>query len=77
MNPLNHLDILTRADGRYDFRIIAAENGKILAASHQGYENRADAIDTGKRVLNADGHIATDAVITFDTHPETFTGRQD
>jgi uncharacterized protein YegP (UPF0339 family) len=66
MNPINHLDILTRADGRYDFRIIAAENGQILAASHQGYENRHECIETGRRVLNPGGFIATDPVLTFD-----------
>lgn len=74
MNQLNHLDVYTRADGRFDFRIIAAENGKILCQSSQGYENRAEAIDIGKRVLNADGHISTDPVITFDAHPGSMTG---
>lgn len=66
MNPINHLDILTRADGKYDFRIIAEENGQILAASHQGYENRHECIETGRRVLNAGGWVATTSVITFD-----------
>lgn len=74
MNMINHLDILTRADGKFDFRIIAAENGKILASSSQGYEDRAEAIDTGKRVLNAGGHIACDPAITFDVHTDTFQG---
>lgn len=65
MNAINHLDIFTRADGKFDFRIIAGEDGDLLASSDQGYENRAEAIDIGKRVLNAEGHVAIDPVITF------------
>lgn len=69
MNPLNHLNVYERADGRFDFRIIAAENGKVLCASHQGYNDRAEAVDIGKRVLNADGHVSCDPTITFDDRP--------
>jgi uncharacterized protein YegP (UPF0339 family) len=74
MNKLNHLDVFTRSDGRYDFRIIAAENGETLCSSDQGYENRSQAVEIGKRALNADGHIATDPVVTFDARPDSFTG---
>lgn len=72
MNPLNRLNVYERSDGRFDFRIIAAENGKILAQSTQGFENRADAIESGRRVLNTAGWVATDPVIYFDDQP--FTG---
>jgi uncharacterized protein YegP (UPF0339 family) len=75
MNAINHLDVYTRADGKYDFRIIAAENGKILAQSTQGYENRSDAVDSGKRVLNSDGHTATDPVVTFDEAPSKIAAK--
>lgn len=72
MNQVNHLNIFTRADGRYDFRILAGENGNTLAASHQGYENRAEAIEIGKRVLNAGGWVPVDPTMTFDD--DFFTG---
>jgi uncharacterized protein YegP (UPF0339 family) len=69
MNMLNHLNVYQRGDGRYDFRILAAENNKILCHSSQGYQNRSEAIEIGRRVLNAQGWIATDPVITFDDQP--------
>lgn len=46
-------EVFDRTDGRYDFRIVADENGDILCSSSQGYENAADALHTAKRVLRA------------------------
>lgn len=60
----NHADIYTRSDGKFDFNIIAAENGNILCGSVQGYERRSQAVDIAKRILFGRG----DPVLTFDGH---------
>jgi uncharacterized protein YegP (UPF0339 family) len=45
-------EIVEHPNGTFDFRIIADENGDILAFSHQGYARRADAMNTLSRVTN-------------------------
>jgi len=61
MNTINHADIRTRTDGKFDFAILAGENGNVLCVSKQGYENRSECVDIAKRVLFGQG----DPVITF------------
>lgn len=40
MDPINTIDIVEWPNGKFDFRIIASENGNILCSSHQGYEDQ-------------------------------------
>lgn len=46
-----------RADGRWDWRLVHA-NGDVLCGSDQGYENRADAFEIGRRCLSG-GYMVT------------------
>ena len=46
-----------RADGRWDWRLVH-ENGNVLCGSDQGYENRADAFEIGRRCLSG-GYAVT------------------
>lgn len=47
---LNEIQVVAWPNGKFDFRIIATENGNILCASHQGYENEDECIATARRV---------------------------
>lgn len=46
-----------RADGRWDWRLVH-ENGNVLCGSDQGYENRAEAFEVGRRCLSG-GYAVT------------------
>jgi uncharacterized protein YegP (UPF0339 family) len=52
-SPVNDLEIYERTDGKFDFRITAAENGNILASSDQGYNDEEEAHKIGRRVLSS------------------------
>lgn len=59
--PINRITVYKRADGKFDFRITAGENGDTLCSSDQGYESRSEAVDMGRRVAFGD----YDPTITF------------
>lgn len=59
--PINSALIVKRTDGRFDFKIIAAENGNTMCSSNQGYESRSQCADIAKRVLFGQG----DPTLTF------------
>ena len=46
----DYVEVYTRSDGKYDFRVIAGENGKTLANSDQGYNSKSAAWNTIFRV---------------------------
>ena len=57
---VNDVEVFQRADGRWDFRIISAENGNTLASSSQGYESREEARKISYRITTG-----TAGTITF------------
>lgn len=61
MDNVNHIEIVEWANGTYDFRITATENGNLLCSSHQGYENETDCAHIARRVTTA----PVDGAITF------------
>lgn len=67
----DHLDdrprsgVYRRADGRWEWRIVAPSNGRIVATSHdQGFENEADAQDMFVTVA-AGGFISEVAAVVI------------
>lgn len=61
-------EVYQRSDGRWDFRIVAAENGNTLCSSDQGYERQQDAIAAVIRVT-AGPAIISPTVIEFGQTP--------
>lgn len=66
MREINNLQVYRRGDGKWDFRVIAAENGNILSNSDQGYNSREECRQIGVRVLS--GTLGT---IMIDTGDQT------
>lgn len=60
-DSINRIEIMEWPNGKYDFRIIAAENGNILCASHQGYEDSDFCQAMAKRATTS----PVDSRITF------------
>ena len=56
--PINQIEVYKRADGKFDFRVVAGENGNTLCSSDQGYESRSEAVDMARRVAFGDYHLA-------------------
>ena len=51
MSKVNNIEVFRRADGYWDFRIIANENGNTLCSSSQGYVDKDEAMQIGTRVV--------------------------
>lgn len=60
------VDIRTRADGKFDWHLTAA-NGEELCSSNQGYENRGDCLDMARKITRG-----TYATSTFTLNGEPF-----